>query len=68
MRNGGIGIGWYEDDPNADQLTEHEIELKEFFTGMLKDKLIEVFELIAQRHKERRDAAKEVKVKKSFFE
>lgn len=61
MRNGGIGRGWYEDDPNAIQPTPDEIELKEFFNTALKDKLAEVFGLISQRYKEKRDAIEKVK-------
>jgi hypothetical protein len=66
MRNGGIGRGWYEDYPESKQITEHEIELNEFFKGMLKDKLTEVSNLIGQRHKERCDAVKEREKRENF--
>jgi hypothetical protein len=67
MRNGGIGRGWYEDDPNSIAPTMNEIELSGFFMDMLKNKLSEVFDLISQRNKERKNAAEKVKEQESVF-
>lgn len=58
MRNGGIGRGWYEDDPNAMQVTEEAREVTEFFTSMLKTKLDEIWE-IRRKNKEAQNAIKE---------
>jgi len=66
MRNGGIGRGWYEDDLSADQITPHEMELKELFAGMLKSKLDEIWE-IRRKNKEAKNAIKEIEVKESLL-
>jgi hypothetical protein len=45
MRNGGIGAGWYEDDPNAIKISHDEMELQELFNRLLKGKIAEIYDL-----------------------
>lgn len=60
IRNGGIGRGWYEDDPDTIPIANEEVELNGLFAGLLKSKLDEVWELYRLRCKEAQDAIKKI--------
>lgn len=68
MRNGGIGRGWYEDDPSAVPITEEEKAIGELFKWMLKSKLDEIWEIRRKKHKEAQDAIKERKQQEDLCE